>query len=445
MQITETSADGLKREFKIVIAAQEIGAKVQVKLDELSRTIKLPGFRPGKVPAKIVAQRYRASVLQDIVEREINESAHKATAERGLRVAVQPEFDMTPYVDGQDLAFGLRVEVLPEVEPGDFSAMTVERPVAEVDDAAVAAMLAKLADSAKRSEPMLEDRPAVLGDVLVIDFDGTVDGVALDGMKAAGHELELGSNVFLPDFEAGLVGARAGEHRRLVVGCPATYHAAEMAGKVGVFEIDVKELRRPVPAAIDDALAQCFGFETLAQLQDSARARLAVEYRVISRRRVKRALLDKMAQTYDFPVPLSLVENELEAVWSQWQVEKQAGRIGQKEAARPEEEIKAEYRLIAERRIRLGLVLAEVAHRNNIQVTQEEMNRAIRGEAQRYPGHEREVLDFYRKNDAAVERLRAPIFEEKTIDFILELVRITDRAVSIEELRKDPDDEDESA
>ena len=444
MQITETSADGLKREFKIVVAAQEIDAKVQVKLDELSRTIKLPGFRPGKVPAKVVAQRYRASVVQDVVEHEIREGARQATTERGLRPAVQPNFDVQPYVEGQDLAFTLGVEVMPDIEPGDFSAIELERPVAEVDDASIQTMLSSLAEYAKSSEPVTEDRAAVEGDVLVIDFAGTVDGEAKDGMQAEGHELPLGGKTFLPDFENGLIGAKAGEHRRVEVGFPADYQAAELAGKTAIFEIDVKELRRSVPAVIDDALAQRFGLDNLAGLQDSARARLTTEYTALSRRRIKRVLLDKLAETHSFPVPPSMVEVEFEAVWNQWQSEKQAGRISPEEAGRDEEELKAEYRGIAERRVRLGLLLSEVGRRNNIKVTQEELNRALVAEARRYPGHEREVLDLFRKNEDAVDRLRAPLYEEKTIDFILELVRITDRTVSIEELRKDPD-EDENA
>ncbi|MEI7606570.1 MAG: trigger factor, partial [Rhodospirillaceae bacterium] len=276
-------------------------------------------------------------------------------------------------------------------------------------------------------------------------FDGTVDGEAKDGMKAEGHELPLGEKTFLPDFEAGLVGAKAGEHRRVEVTFPADYQATELAGKTAVFEIDVKELRRSVPAAVDDALAQRFGMENLAALQDSARARLTTEYTALSRRRAKRALLDKLAETHTFPVPPSMVEVEFGAVWTQWLSEKQAGRIPAAEAARDEDEVKAEYRAIAERRVRLGLLLSEIGRRNNIKVTQEELNRALVAEARRYPGHEREVLDLFRKNDEAVDRLRAPLYEEKTIDFILELVRITDRVVPIEELRKEPDDEDEIA
>ena len=442
MQITETSADGLKREFKIVIAAQEIDGKVQAKLQELSRTIKMPGFRPGKVPAKVIAQRYGASVLKDVVDHEIRESARQAMSERGLRPVGQPNFDVQPYVEGKDLELTLGLEVMPDIEPGDFSTIELTRPVAEVDEAAITTMLSGLAAFAKTTEPVTDDRGAAEGDVLVIDFDGTVDGVAKDGMKSEGHELTLGEKSFLPDFENGLIGAKAGEHRQLLVGFPADYQAAELAGKQAVFEVDVKELRRSIPAAIDDALATRFGLENLAALQDSARARLVTEYTTLSRRRVKRLLLDKLAGIHSFPVPPSMVEIEFEAVWNQWQSEKQAGRIDPKEAGRDEEEVKAEYYAIAERRVRLGLLLSEVGRRNSIKVTQEELNRALVAEARRYPGHEREVLDFFRKNEEAVERLRAPLYEEKTIDFILELVRITDRTVTIEELRKDPDDEE---
>ena len=330
---------------------------------------------------------------------------------------------------------------MPDIEPGDFSAIELERPVAEVDEKAIHTMLDSLAHFAKASEPVSDDRGAAEGDILLIDFAGTVDGVAKPGMASEGHELPLGEKTFLPDFENGLIGAKAGEHRRLEVRFPADYQAADLAGKLAVFEVDVKELRRAVPAAIDDALAQRFGMENLEALRDSARARLTTEFTALSRRRVKRVLLDKLAETHSFPVPPSMVEIEFDAVWNQWQAEKQAGRIDPGEANRDEEEVKAEYRAIAERRVRLGLLLSEVGRRNNIQVTQEEVNRALVAEARRYPGHEREVLDLFRKNEDAVDRVRAPLYEEKTIDFILELVRVNDRPVSIEELRREPDED----
>jgi trigger factor len=379
-----------------------------------------------------------------VVESAITDAAKQLISERGLRIALQPNFDVTPYVAGQDLAFGLSLELLPDIEPTDFAALQIERPVAEVDESAIDTMLNGLAEFSRAAEPVTEDRGAVDGDVVVIDFDGTVDGVAKDGMKAEGHELTLGQHQFLPEFEAGLLGAKAGEHRQVVVTFPEGYHAADLVGQQAVFEIDVKELRERLPVAVDDALAKRFGLDDLAALRESARARLVHEYGELSRRRVKRVLMDKLAELHTFPVPPTMIDIEFDAVWSQWQHEKEAGRVSPKELARDEESLKAEYRIIAERRVRLGLLLAEVGQRNNIKVTQEEVNRAIVAEARRYPGHEREVLDLFRKNEQAVERLRTPLFEGKAIDFVLELVQITERPVSIEELRRDPEDEDDA-
>lgn len=441
MQITETSADGLKREFKVVIPAQDIDGKVQAKLQELSRTIKLPGFRPGKVPLAVVAQRYGGSVVHEVIEHEITATADATLSERGLRMAMQPNFTVTPFEKGKDLEFTMAVEIMPDIEPGEFGAIELQRLVAPVDDESIDKMLTSLADFAKSSEPVTEDRGAEDGDIVVIDFAGTVDGEAKEGMDAQGHELHLGQKSFLPDFEAGLVGAKAGEHRQVLVGFPADYQAAELAGRQAVFEIDVKELRRPTPAPVDDALAKRFGLDDLDALKDSARQRLTKEYEDLSRRRLKRALLDKLAELHSFAVPPSMVEIEFDAVWAQWQGEKEAGRITDSERDRPEEDVKAEYHAIAERRVRLGLLLSEIGRRNNIKVTQEELNRALVAEARRYPGHEREVLDLFRKNEQAIERLRAPLYEDKTIDFVLELVRLTDRIVSIEELRRDPDED----
>jgi trigger factor len=281
--------------------------------------------------------------------------------------------------------------------------------------------------------------------VVVIDFAGTVDGESKPGMNAEGHELTLGQGSFLPEFEAGLLGARAGEHRQVIVTFPDGYHAPDLAGRQAVFEIDVKELRQRLPVAVDDALAKRFGLDDLAALRTSAQGRLVQEYNELSRRRLKRVLMDRLAELHDFPVPPSMVGIEFDAVWSHWQREKEAGRISPAELAKDEEVLKAEYRAIAERRVRLGLLLAEIGRRHNIKVTQEELNRAIIAEARRYPGHEREVLDLFRKNEQAMDRLRTPIYEGKTVDFILELVQLTDRTVPVEELRREPDEDDELA
>jgi trigger factor len=445
MQITETSVDGLKREFKVVVAAQEIDAKIQAKLQELTRTLKLPGFRPGKVPLAVVSQRFGGSVAHEVVEAEVGAVSRQAISDRGLRIAVQPEFEVSPYEPGQDLDFILRVETLPDIEPVDFGTIELERLVAEVDDAAVETMVTSLAEYSRSSEPVTEDRGAVSGDILVIDFAGTVDGKAEEGMSAIGHELPLGQGTFLPDFEQGLDGVRAGEHRQVRVTFPEGYSASHLAGREAVFEIDVKELRRSVPAVVDDALAKRFGLEDVAALRASARDRLTKEYENLSRRRLKRALLDRLAELHTFPVPPSMVDVEFEGAWAMWEQEKEAGRLPAAELERDLETNKAEYRGIAERRVRLGLLLSEIGRRNAIKVTQEELNRAVIAEARRYPGHEREVVDLFRKNEQAVERLRAPLYEDKTVDFILELVRLTDRNISIEDLRREPDEEGQAA
>ena len=445
MQITETSVDGLKHEFKVVVAAQEIDAKIQAKLQELTRTVKLPGFRPGKVPLTVVRQRYGGSVTDEVVKAEVGEATQRAVSEHGLRVAMQPVFDVAPYNPGQDLEFKVVLEVLPDFEPVDFATIEVERLVSEVDEAAVDAMITGLAGYSRSSGPMTEDRGAAAGDIAVIDFAGTVDGEARDGMTSTGHELSLGQGSFLPDFERGLEGARAGEHRQIRVTFPADYGSPDLAGREAVFEVDVRELRSPVPAVIDDALAQRFGLEDLAALRASARARLVKEYEGLSRRRLKRALLDRLAELHDFAVPPTMVDVEFEAVWTQWESEKEAGRLPPAELGRDPETLKAEYRAIAERRVRLGLLVSEIGRRNGIKVSQDELNRALVAEARRYPGHEREVLDLFRKNEHAAERLRAPLYEGKTVDFILELVRVTDRNVSLEELRRDPDETDGAA
>lgn len=440
MQITEISVAGLKREFKVVIPAQEIDAQVQAKLQDLIRTVKLPGFRPGKIPLAVVTKRFGGSVIKEVVEKAVSQSAKQATSERGLRLAVQPVFRGAHYNEGNDLEYTLEVEEMPDIEPGDFGAIALERPVTEVTDELVGEMLRKLADQMGASEPMTEDRGAAEGDVLLIDFAGTVDGESMEGMSAQAHELPLGKGTFLPDFEAGLMGSRAGEHRQLKVEFPADYQEAGVAGRQAIFEVDIKELRSPVVMQIDDEMAKRFGLDDLDALLESARSRLKEEFAELSRRRLKRILLDKLALEYTFLVPPSMVDVELAAVWNQWEREKLEGRLSADEVGRDEETVKAEYRGIAERRVRLALLIAEVGRRNNIRVTPEEIKRAMIEEARRYPGHEREVIELYQKNEQAIEGLRAPLFEDKVVDFVLELVRVTDRTVSMDELRREPNE-----
>lgn len=445
MQITETSADGLKREYKVVIPAQEIETKVNSRLQELGKTLRIPGFRPGKVPMPIVKQRYAQSVMGEVLEAAVNDSSQQAIDERGLRPALQPKIQVTSFSEGGNLEYDMAVELLPDIEPVDFSTIELERAVAEVDDKQVDETLERLSKSSRDSQPVTEERPARNGDILVIDFAGTVDGEAKPGMDAKDHRLELGSNSFVGTFEEQLVGSKPGDHRTVTVTFPENYAAAELQGKEAVFEVDVKEIREPAPAVIDDEFAKKFGADDLAALKQMIKDRIGQDYAGISRSKVKRTLLDKLADTHSFEVPAGMVEIEFETIWKRLQEELKRGGPDAEEAGKSEDELKAEYRGIAERRVRLGLLLSEVGRRNNIQVTQDELNRALITEAQRYPGQEREVFEFFRSNPRAIDNLRAPLFEDKVIDFILELAKVNEKTVSVEELVRDPDESEDTA
>lgn len=441
MNITETGAEGLKREFKVVIPASDIEEKVQNRLAEVRKTANLPGFRPGKVPASLVSQRYRGSVLAEVLEQVLDESWRTVLNDRNLKAALQPKLELDEkYEDGKDLSYSLEVELLPEFEPGETAGIELERLVTEVAEEAVEESVKRLAEARKVTEPAPEGHEAAAGDSVVIDFAGTVDGVAKEGMDAKGYPLELGAGRFIPGFEEQLIGIKAGEHRAVTVTFPADYPAAELAGKEAVFEIDAQELRVGALPEINDELAKSFGVENLEELKKSIRERIQKDYAEVSRQRIKRELLDKLAEKHDFPVPAGMVEIEFNAIWERVQEEIKHGHAPE-EAAKPEDELKAEYTKISERRVRLGLLLSEIGRRNKVEVSQDELNRALIAEVRRYPGQEKEVFEFYRKNPGAVENLRAPIFEDKVVDFILDQAKITERTVSIEELMRDPDED----
>ncbi|KAA0598469.1 trigger factor [Azospirillum lipoferum] len=439
MNITETSTDGLKREFQVVISAKDIEEKVNGKLEELRRTVQLPGFRPGKVPVTVIKQRYFGGVLSEVLEDAISDSSRQALSERGLRVALQPKIEVEKYEDGGDLTYKMAVELLPDVEPGDFTGIELEKPVAEVTEESVQEALTRLASSHATQAPVTEDRAAETGDIAVIDFAGTVDGEALEGMDGKDYPLELGAGRFVPGFEEQLVGVKAGEHRTVNVTFPEDYPHERLKGAATVFEVDVKELRKNVPAEVNDELAKEFGMESLEKMREAIRDRIKGEYDGLSRLRVKRQLLDKLAEAHSFEVPAGMVDIEFGGIWERLQEEIKNGTAGE-DANKSEDELKAEYRSIAERRVRLGLLLSEVGRRNNIQVTQDEVNRALINEARRFPGQERQVFEFFKQNQQALENLRAPIFEDKVVDHILDQAKVTEKTVSVEELTKDEDE-----
>ena len=445
MQITETSNDGLKHEFKVVVGASDINQRVESRLNEIGRSVRLPGFRPGKVPLTVLRKRYGPSVMGEVLERTVNDTTSEAMREHKLRPALQPKIEIVSFNEGTDLEYKLAVEVLPEVQPMNFAELSLERLRPEVADAEIDQALERLAKQQRKDEPV--DRAAALGDLVAIDFVGSIGGTEFPGGSAQGHRLELGSGSFVPGFEDQLVGAKAGEHRTVAVTFPADYGAPDLAGKEASFAVDVKEVRAVLPQPIDETLAEAVGMENLQALRDAMRAQIERDYGGIAHQRLKRQLLDRLAESHDFPVPQGMVDIELDVIWKQFEQEreraKQSGAV-EPEVGKSDDELKAEYRAIAERRVRLGLLLSEVGRSNNITVAQEEINRALAEEARRFPGHEREVVEYYRKQPGAIDNLRAPIFENKVIDYILEIAEVADRAVPASELLAAENEDEES-
>ena len=448
MQITDTNADGLKHEMTVVISASDIDQRVTERLNEIGRTIKMPGFRPGKVPMTVLRKRYGPSVMGEVLERTVSDTSTEAMRERNLRPAIQPKIEIVSFNEGQDLEYKLAVEVLPQIELTNFAELQLERLKPDVPETEIDSALERIAQQQRKSEKV--DRATETGDVVVIDFKGSVGGVEFPGGAAEDYSLELGSNSFIPGFEDQLIGFKAGEQTTVKVTFPADYGSTELAGKEAEFAINVKEVQAKVAQPIDESLATAVGMENLAMLRQTIRDRIERDYQGVARQKLKRTLLDRLGERHTFQIPQGMVDIELDTIWKQYQAQVDRMKANpQPEGAEPAEApkdeaaIKAEYKDIAERRVRLGLVLAEVGTRNNLTVTQDEINRALGEEARRFPGQERHVLEYYKNNPGAIDNLRAPIYEDKVIDFIVELAQVTDKTVPLKELLAE-DDEDEA-
>ncbi|MGH6928665.1 MAG: trigger factor [Dongiaceae bacterium] len=434
MQIIETNADGLKREFKVVVPAKEVQDRIEGRLTELGRRIRLPGFRPGKVPLPLLKQRYGQSVRGEVLEQTVNDSSAKVISDRGLRAAGQPRIEILSQVGEGDLEYKLAVELIPDISPVDFKTLTFERLAVDVPEKDVTDAVERAAKRFRKSNPVATPRPAQAGDVVVIDFVGRADGAEFPGGSATGHYLELGSGSFIPGFEEQLIGAAAGEHRDVKVTFPAEYPNAQLAGKAAEFAVDVKEIRELAPIEVNDELAKALGATDVANLHETMRQRIGSEYSGVARGRLKRQLLDALAEGHQFEVPPGLVDAEFSAIWAQIESDRSRGRLDPEDAGKSEDQLKQEYRDIAIRRVKLGLLLSEVGRLNNVQVSNDELSRAIVNEARRHPGSERQVIEYYQKTPQALVQLRAPLYEEKVVDFILELATVTERKVSPEEL-----------
>jgi len=449
MQITQTVSEDLRRQFTVTIAASELDAKVTKRLEEMKPRVNLKGFRPGKAPVSFLKKQFGKSVMGEVVEQAVNEGSQKAIADNQLKPALQPRVepvgDVQQVVDGKaDLQFTVTVDLMPDFETTDVSKLAVERLTSDVTDADVDEALDRLAKQTRGYAAKPEGEAAAKDDVATIDFLGSIDGVPFDGGKGENFNLTLGSGQFIPGFEDQLIGAKAGESRDVKVTFPAEYHAADLAGKEAVFAVTVKEIKAPEEAKVDDELATKMGLENLATLKDRVRDQVKGDFTAASRLHLKRRILDALDSAHDFPLPPAMVEAEFESIWAQVEAElKREGKTAADEG-KTEDELKAEYRAIAERRVRLGLVLGKLGEQNGITITGDEVNRAIMARARQFPGQEQQVFQYYANNQQAQAEIRAPLFEDKVVDFIAELAQVTDKPVDRETLFKDPDDLPES-
>jgi trigger factor len=453
MQVTETLSDGLKRAFAVVVPAADIESRRTTRLSELAKQVNLPGFRPGKVPMPIVRQRFGGAVAAEVLEQSINEATQKLLTDRDLRPAVMPKLEMVtqePAALGpaKDLEFKLELELLPEIPMPDFSAFSLTRHVAKVPAEEVDKAVA---DIAERNRELVEFTPeelaargdnpgAAKGDVLTIDYLGKIDGVAFAGGTASDTDVDIGGSGFIPGFVEQIEGMRPGESKTIEVTFPSDYTTETLAGKLATFDIVAKQLRKPVTAAIDDTLAEKLGFDSLENLRETLESMRRRRLDGLTRMRLKRDLLDVLAEAATFGPPEVLVDQEFEQIWKNLETSRENGTMDEDDKAKTEDQLRADYRAIADRRVRLGLLLGEIGRVNAIVVTPEEVNMAIRAEAARYPGREAQLIEFYRNYPAATDALRGPIFEDKVIDYVLDSAMVTDAEITIEALEQDPEE-----
>ncbi len=449
MEVTESTSDGLKRELKVVIGAQELNKRLADRLDEIKGNVQLPGFRPGKVPVNHLRKIYGKSIMAEVVQQTVTETSQKAVADREERPAVQPDISMTEdekeiekVISGEaDLAYTLSFEVLPKIKITDLAKLKVEKQVVDVLDEEIETAIERLVEESITFTP--KDGAAEDGDQIVIDFEGMIDGLKFDGGKADDAPVTIGRNQFIPGFEEGLIGAKAGEERTVNVTFPADYAGEHLAGKDAVFAVKIKSVGSPVRPEVDATLAKANGFETVEKLREGVAKKIGDDYGSVSRMRVKRSLLDALEEAHKFELPQVLVDQEFETIWKQVTTGlEEAGKSFDDEGTTEEAE-KEKYLKIAQRRVRLGLVISEIGDTAEVKISDDEVNNALMERLRQFPGQEQQVYEFYKKNPEAVAELRAPIFEEKVVDYILELADVTEKKITKDELFASIEDEDE--
>jgi trigger factor len=436
-------SEGLKREFKVVVPASELDSKVNARLNELKDRVRIDGFRPGKVPVAHLKRLYGKSAMAEVIEAAVRDANSQIVTERGLKLAGEPKVDfpsdqaeVEKLMEGQsDLAYTVALEILPAITLADFKTIKLEKPVANVADSEVDEALQTIATqnrpyAAKTGKAEKDDR-------VVIDFVGSIDGKVFEGGTGEGISVQIGSNTFIPGFEDQLIGVAAGDKKEVKATFPANYMNAELAGKDASFDVTVKSVETPQPVTVDEDFAKSLGLESLEKLRTAVKERIETEHGSMTRQKVKRALLDELDKLHKFDPPPSLVEDEFNRVWQSVNTELQQQNKTFADENTTEEKAREDYGKIAERRVRLGLVLAEIGDKNKIEVTEDELNRALVEQARRFPGQEKQVWDYYRNNPGAIAGLRAPLYEEKVVDFLMELADVSEKKVSREDLYKD--------
>ena len=453
MNITETRNEGLERVYSIVITAAEIETKIEAKLQELSQTVKMPGFRPGKVPASVVKARFGDQAKGEVIRTALDEGAKEAIEGNSLRLASQPAVDIEKYEDGGDMEAVLKCEVMPDISLPDFSAISVVRPTMSVDESEVEDTLKRIGEENVPTTPAKDGKKAEMGDTTIIDFVGSIDGEEFEGGAGTDHPLKLGSNRFIPGFEEGLVGVKKGDQVNVNVTFPQEYQAAHLAGKDAVFAVTVKDIQIDGEASLDDELAKKLGFEALDDLRNAIRDQIGSQHAGALRQAVKRNVLDELAKEVDFAIPPSLFKSEYDQVARAMKAE-----LGIEDHSHDHDHDhhhdhdhdhehhhhdadegldaaqKEEATNVANRRVRLGLLLTETGTSNNIQVSEEDTRMAVFEQARRYPGQEQQVVEYYQKNPQAMQQLSGPIFEDKVIDYILEIAKVSEEETTAEAL-----------
>jgi len=445
MDVTETTADGLRRQLKVVIGADELEKRLSARLDELKGRARIKGFRPGHVPKEHLRKVYGRSVMAEVVQQAVADTSREALSQREERPAFQPTVGLPEdvaeidkiFAGASDLAYTLSFEVLPKFELMDFSKLALEKPVAEVTDADIDQSIDRIRAANLRYQP--KDGAAETGDRLIIDFTGSIDGKPFEGGSTEDAPIVLGSGNFIPGFEEGLAGVRAGEEREVEATFPEAYPEASLAGKTARFAVKVKEVGAPEKPSLDEEFAKGLGIESVEKLRETIKQRLQQDRASASRLKLKRALLDTLNEGHSFELPPTLVDNEFQAIWHQVTGDLERSKRSFEDEGTTEEKARQDYRDIAGRRVRLGLILSEVGARNQITITDEEVSRALIERVRQFPGQERKIYDHYRNNPQLLAELRAPIFEDKAVDYVLELAKVTETKVSPEELYADPD------